>query len=64
MPEPNKAMLREDGAVVVTLTVKAAEDPDTMTLLGAIEHELFAGAPVQAMLTTPVKPPVGATWRL
>lgn len=64
MPEVTNATLRDDGAVVVTLREKAAEVPDTIRLFGVTEHELFAGAPVQVMLTTPVKPAVGATWRL
>ena len=53
------------GAVVVTVTVADAElDPLRVTDGGDGEHAASNGAPLQAKLTTPLRPPPGAMLKL
>ncbi len=54
-----------DGAVVVTVTVKAeGEDPFGVTEVGATVQVANEGAPVQDSATVPVKPFSGETCKL
>ena len=54
-----------DGAVVVTVTVKAeGEDPFSVTEVGATAQVANEGAPVQDSATVPVKPFSGKTCKL